>query len=96
MTGLDPFSLGLGLLAGFWISRLLRGSREPHDVLERPSQPIVLPGESLRAVHDLIGHDQLIDAVKLVRKHSGAGLRDAKLFVDAQQASLSNLGDDNH
>ncbi len=94
MTGLDPFSLGLGLLAGLAISRLLRGGREPRDVLVQPSQPIVLPDETLRAVHDLVRDDQLIDAVKLVRKHSGAGLRDAKLFVEAQSAARSQLGDD--
>jgi ribosomal protein L7/L12 len=54
----------------------------------------MLPDETLRAVHDLVRDDQLIDAVKLVRKHSGAGLRDAKLFVEAQSAARSQLGDD--
>lgn len=94
MTGLDPFSLGLGLLAGLVISRLLRGSREPRDLFDGPSQPIVLPDETLRAVHDLVRDDRLIDAIKFVRKHSGVGLRDAKLFVDAQYVLLSQHGDD--
>lgn len=48
----------------------------------KPSVPYLLP-EAREKVLDLVGQGRLIPAIKLVRQVTGAGLKEAKEYVDA-------------
>jgi hypothetical protein len=55
--------------------------RERPDLLQ-PPKPLALPGELEARVRELLVHGDTIDAIKLVRKSTGAGLKESKDYVD--------------
>jgi ribosomal protein L7/L12 len=61
---------------------LLRSRSMARSDLLRPPTPLSLPPEAETEVRALIESGAKIEAIKLVREKSGAGLREAKQLVD--------------
>jgi len=69
----------LAFLAGVWVGRRAPG-REPTPI-PPPAEPP--PAEILEEVRQVLGRGEKIQAIKLYREHTGAGLKEAKEAVEA-------------
>lgn len=77
---------GLGIALWRW-RRAAAGDGQPAyvdlAVAQRRVSPLVLPFEVKSELHALLGQGNKIAAIKLVRQHTGLGLKEAKEYVEA-------------
>ncbi len=83
MDTLPPWQwLLFGAVLGFVVARLLRGGRagqpRPPAPPDRPLSP-----DTVNRVRELAMTGRTIDAIRAYREATGAGLREAKDYVDA-------------
>lgn len=79
-----PWSFGLFCFcAGYWIALWLH-RRAIHPV---PAEPIEISGAEIEAAARA---GRYVDAIKLYRQRSGAGLKEAKAAVDAIVQRIGN------
>ncbi|WP_222720506.1 ribosomal protein L7/L12 [Actinomadura sp. HBU206391] len=91
--GISPMLVFLLVLPMFFLVVLLIGLLATAGAARRKavSMPpqVALAPEVEASVRDLVARRKKIEAIKLVREHSGLGLKDAKALVDAVEAEYS-------
>jgi len=82
--GISPLLGGI-LLGASIVYLLLRGTRQRPANFELPRvpEPIAVDGDVKEQALELVRRQNKIEAIKLVRKHTGLGLKEAKDQVEA-------------
>jgi ribosomal protein L7/L12 len=62
--------------AGFWIGRTTGHAKAP------PPAPTPPPADKLREIRRVLARGEKIEAIRMYREHTGAGLKEAKDAVD--------------
>ncbi len=103
MENLEPYQLwllmGAVAYAAFLFGRATAGGASPeereHKRMEQRQQAAQLfsslSPDAQQQVDERIRAGKIIEAIKIVREYSGAGLRESKLAVDARRASMGAL-----
>ena len=85
-ASLSPFSFFAGLAVGVVLTLMLKRGGASESVPAEPLPP--LTGDLETDVRPLIERGRKIEAIKLVRQHTGCGLKEAKEQVEELERRL--------